>query len=419
MSNNYENIICEAIETLVDKAVSQAEYDKTIQATIIEHTDATIGKYKVKYQDSTFYAYATDVSANYSKGSSVYVLIHANNMEKDKTIIGAVEKLGTNYISIIDDEDTYNYIGKNLTTIKEEEGICSYKKFNTEYNDFKILFDKNNTNENKISLANTEEINHYLNNSSILVIGGNFRTNLSEEQKENIQGEYGLIYILTFKDSEGKKYQKTFKIDNNSMQGTPYEYINGSEQKNFFEIEKESFISIDQIIFYCKDFPKPIDNKPNDIFISDVFLQGAEKIPQDDLNGCYLTLNTPQGSILSGDINSITLTATLKVKGKPIQDTNNIKYYWFRENPRILRDSDYFHSTGGIGWECLNLIDTKENAGDNPELSFITLNNTFRIKKGDFLSKTIKYKCVAIYDNMSFSKEISILNLAYKFNIYL
>ena len=188
MSNNYENIICEAIETLVDKAVSQAEYDKTIQATIIEHTDATIGKYKVKYQDSTFYAYATDVNANYSKGSSVYVLIHANNMEKDKTIIGAVEKLGTNYISIIDDEDTYNYIGKNLTTIKEEEGICSYKKFNTEYNDFKILFDKNNTNENKISLINIEEVNHYLNNSSILIIGGNFRTNLSEERKKDIAG---------------------------------------------------------------------------------------------------------------------------------------------------------------------------------------------------------------------------------------
>ena len=146
MSNNYENIICEAIETLVDKAVSQAEYDKTIQATIIEHTDATIGKYKVKYQDSTFYAYATDVSAHYSFGSCVYILIYTNKMENDKTIIGAVEKLGTNYISIIDDEDTYNYIGKNLTTIKEEEGICSYKKFNTEYNDFKILFDKNNTN---------------------------------------------------------------------------------------------------------------------------------------------------------------------------------------------------------------------------------------------------------------------------------
>lgn len=420
MSNNYENIICEAIETLVDKAVSQAEYDKTIQATIIEHTDATIGKYKVKYQDSIFYAYATDVSANYSKGSSVYVLIHANNMEKDKTIIGAVEKLGTNYISIIDDEDTYNYIGKNLTTIKEEQGICSYKSYSNIYNDFKILFDKNNTDENNlISLTNIEEVNHYLNNSSILVIGGNFRTNLSEEQKKDITGEYGLIYTLTFKDSEGKEYQKTFKIDNNSMQGIPYEYINGSEQKNFFEIEKESFVSIDKIIFYCKNFQCKSSNKPNDIFISDIFLQGAEKIPQDDLNGCYLTLNTPQGSILSDDINSIILKATLKVKGKPIQDTNNIKYYWFRENPRILRDSDHFHLTGGIGWECLNFIDTKENDEGNPELSFVTLNNTFKIKQGDFLSKTIKYKCVAIYDNMSFSKEISILNLDYQFNIYL
>ena len=95
-------------------------------------------------------------------------------------------------------EKVLDYIGKNLTTIKEEEGICSYKKFNTEYNDFKILFDKNNTNENKISLINIEEVNHYLNNSSILVIGGNFRTNLSEERKKDIAGEYGLIYILTF-----------------------------------------------------------------------------------------------------------------------------------------------------------------------------------------------------------------------------
>lgn len=54
LSNNIESNICKAIDIIVKKAVNQASYDKTIQATILSCVDATIGKYKVKYQDSTF-----------------------------------------------------------------------------------------------------------------------------------------------------------------------------------------------------------------------------------------------------------------------------------------------------------------------------------------------------------------------------
>lgn len=51
---NYENKILDAIETVVNNAVSNAGYDRTIQAKIISCIDPTIGKYKVQYQDSTF-----------------------------------------------------------------------------------------------------------------------------------------------------------------------------------------------------------------------------------------------------------------------------------------------------------------------------------------------------------------------------
>ena len=128
-SGQFENMICEAIETLVDRAVEKAGYDKTIQASIVERTDATIGKYKVKYQDSTFFAYAADVSANYSKGTNVYILIPSNDMEKDKTIIGAVEKLGTDYIPTVPEKNKYDEVGSNfIEETKDGIGVCSYYK---------------------------------------------------------------------------------------------------------------------------------------------------------------------------------------------------------------------------------------------------------------------------------------------------
>jgi len=39
-------------------------------------------------------------------------------MEKQKTIIGTVDQLGTNYVSILDEEDYYNRIGDNLIQYK-------------------------------------------------------------------------------------------------------------------------------------------------------------------------------------------------------------------------------------------------------------------------------------------------------------
>ena len=53
--NEYEKNICQAIDIIVNRAISTAGYDKTIQATIISCVDATIGRYRIRYQDSVFY----------------------------------------------------------------------------------------------------------------------------------------------------------------------------------------------------------------------------------------------------------------------------------------------------------------------------------------------------------------------------
>ena len=79
---SYEDKLCEAMEYIAEKAVARASYDKTIQATIIRCEDEITGQYKVKYQDSSFYAYAASTDITYNPNALVYILVPGNNMAK-------------------------------------------------------------------------------------------------------------------------------------------------------------------------------------------------------------------------------------------------------------------------------------------------------------------------------------------------
>ena len=65
--------VLDAIELLTKNSVQKAKYDKTIQAQILSCEDSTIGKYRCRYQDATFYAYSSNLDLTFSKGSEVYV----------------------------------------------------------------------------------------------------------------------------------------------------------------------------------------------------------------------------------------------------------------------------------------------------------------------------------------------------------
>lgn len=435
-SGKYEQIICDAIETLVDKAVAKASYDRTIQATIIEHTDATIGKYKVKYQDSTFYAYATDVSANYSKDSSVYVLIHSNDMGKDKTIIGAVEKLGLDYVPVIDDEDAYEKIGKNcVDKTFDGIGLCSYKRDKISFitqsvavlGDSEILYSSKDEANAKLTIIDKKIIETYIKQSHSLICGATFRTNLPAEQKKTSAGTYGIEFDLVFNSKEGE-VTRTYHIDVNDMEGFPYEYTKGSAQYEIFDIDGANFVRIEEIRIFSAGFPVAAQDKSDDIFITNILIQGAKRFADEDLNGCFLNISTPQGTIFkTDDEDSVTLNleAILRVKGKVVTSAQDIKYYWFRENPSISTREGKFHEQGGLGWECLNETTTTVVVDDNGQTTektvteFTPLGNTFSVKKADVKAKTATYKAVAVYNGSSFSAEVVLTNFGFKYDLEL
>lgn len=346
---SYENELCEAIELIVNNAVAKANYDRTIQATIVSCIDQTIGKFKCKYQDSSFYAYATSSEVTYSKGTEVYVLIPGNDMSRDKTILGTTKKLGADYAVTPDGDEAFEVIGNNCLYSSNTFELCSYKTQQIDLYEYGKL-------DNKIEV-NQKSVKEYVSKSSSVICGAMFRTNLPTEQR--FRGNYGIVFELKFLDNATEKIiTKNYVVDVNQMNGNPYKIVHNTRQYGIFEVDGANFQYINKIYLFCYDFPNQDNTKPNDIFIRDIEFCGSVPLTAEELNSCALTFITPQGIYFdSNDLNTDirTIQAQVRVKGKIVdKSSQSLEYYWFVENVGINTQSERYCKYGGQGWKCLN-----------------------------------------------------------------
>lgn len=412
MSNNIESNICKAIDIIVKKAVNQASYDKTIQATILSCVDATIGKYKVKYQDSTFYAYSGNSDTTYTDGSNVYILIPGNDMKKDKTILGTTKKLGINYIATSEGEESYEPIGNNCISSSITFGLSSYSKVGQE----KILYSRDFPNKNliKVDSASAEE---YIKQSANLICSMKVRTSLPPEQQS--RGNYGIIFALDFLDNAtNKTITRNYVIDVDKMTGNPYKLVYSTKQYGIFDIDGINFKSIKEIKLFCYNFPNSKENYIDDIFIEDLQFYGVAKLSEEDINGCSLSIITPQGNFFNKNANKNDykkLQAQVRVKGKVIDNNSQkLPFYWFVEDINITSKSLGYHKYGGQGWRCLNkyniIQDANEENGEAAIVEYVALDSEYKVYFEDVIAKETKYKCVVIYDESALEKQIVIKN---------
>ena len=411
----YENQILDAIETIVDHKVNSAGYDKTIQAKIINCVDATIGKYKVQYQDSIFYAYSGSSEINYVDGSEVYILVPSNDMSRDKTILGAVSKLGKNYAVSAEGEEAFEIIGNNCVEDKKEYNLCSYKPQEI------IIYQHGSSSASNLRL-NLKSIEEYIKSSSSIVLAATVKTSLPTEQQ--FRGNYGISYEMIFKDNAtGKNVSKNYVLDVNHFEGNPYKMPNFKRQVGIFDIDSNNFQRIETIKLFCYDFPNQDNTKPNDIIIKDFEICGSKVLSAEELETYNLSFITPQGTYFdNNDLSSAirTLIAQVRVKGKYINpDTQKLPYYWFVENNGVTSMSEDFNPYGGQGWKCLNQKNIIKNAsaGIAPVVEWIPASYKYTIKKSDSEAKETKYKCVVIYNNIQLSKIITITNYSSNYEI--
>lgn len=417
----YEDQILDAIEAIVDNAVQKARYDKTILCTIIECVDATVGKYKVKYQDSSFMAYSGSSETVYVAGTQVYVLVPGNDMTRDKTILGSTKKLGINFAGgVTEDENYYEKVGNNCIEKSGEYEFCSYS--DNETNTI-IVYDtdtEGNPTINEIGL-NTKSVDTYIKQSGSIICGGQFKTKLPIEQQ--FRGNFGIIYELTFLDNASEeKITRNYVVGVDQMFGNPYRQKTWTRQYEIFDIDTPNFLYVSKVTIFAIDFPNKAPNKPMDIFIKDLELCGATLSSEDDILSYGLVFITPQGTYFdNNDAPSATRTirAQVRVKGKNVDNNSqDLQYYWFVENVAVTTNHPHYLKEGGRGWECKNLrnqVGTDENG--QPVYEWTPASWEYIVKKSDSDARETKYKCVAIYEGVQISKEIVITNFSSQWEI--
>ena len=349
---HYENQILDAIEQIVDSKIANAGYDKTIQATIVNCEDATIGKYKVSYQNSVFYAYANSSEISYANGADVYILIPNGDMSRDKTILGSTKKLGKDYATGAIGEDAFEIVGTNCIDSHDSFELCSYETTLAQ-----VIYDRTNSDEDNDLKINIKNLEEYIKESTSITLAATIRTDLPLEQQ--FRGNYGIVYQIVFDDNAtGEEVTRNYILDINQFEGSPYNYPNWKRQFGIFEVDGKNFKYINKVYLFCYDFPNQETGERADIFIKNLELYGTVALSEEDLNSFKLSFITTQGTFFDeNDDEDATrlIEAKVRVKGKYINNNSQrLPYYWFVENNGITSLSEDYCAYGGQGWKCLN-----------------------------------------------------------------
>ncbi len=403
---SYEETFCQAMQLIAENAVRNAGYDKTIQATIISCEDKTTGCYKVQYQDNIFLAYSADTKVKYTKGNLVYILIPNSNFDNNKTILGSVTKMGSDYIDVTDEKDQYEIIGNNICQQNKEFKLSTYQTV------VKVLYDAEaSIDELGLSEFDAEE---YLSNATYLMLTASIKTSITASQR--YLGNYGLLVETEFRDNAGTDaiISKSYVLDVNVMTGNPYKYIQTSPQYNFYIANGVNFKRFIRISLFVKDFPKQkkseeILPEDYDITISNIGIYAAKKNEADN-NGYSVSFSVPQGLYFNEkQTDDKHITAIVKAKNIALTaESASMSYYWFIQDNSIGSDSPDYCVYGGRGWKCLNQYNVLQTEPEVREWLPATNIYTLSFDQASLYDNNIKV--VILYNDIILEKTISIKN---------
>lgn len=460
--------LLDSIDILAADKVSSVKFDKTVRATIADKVDESIGKYKVKYQNSTFYAYDLNLKG-YAKNTKVYVVIPSSDFEKDPYILGPVTKNASSTQTVLNPEDRMSLVGTNVITQSNQVGFASYKSNNAATNSRDLLA------EGVISVDNLA-VSTYKEDTEYLLVGATLKTSLDSAQKMG-GGNYGIKVVCRYYDPSYKSNEdaaaagayvfREYTLNIDRMTGQPFNYVAGSNQYAIFDIDSEHLANIYSVKAFCEDFPnqKTGDSQYNyidghfeddegniisfnvnecvydkitkewyqcrknssgelyyvnitDIIISNIRCEFLDALSEEELQGLALRITTPlggffytQGGIIRPE--SLQLYADLRVKGKKVNySEQKVSFYWFAKDARVDNQSKYYQQYGGVGWRCLN--DPITGAGTNGT-GFAADTYVKTIYASDCLAYENIYKCVALFkqdnETTALSVVTTILNL--------
>lgn len=432
--------------------VSNANYDRTILGSIQSCVDASLGQYKVKYQNGYLTAYSNELNVVYSTGTPVYITVPENNFNNRLTIsaIATSDSSAKTYTTFLEDAQRYEKYGPNLIlTQPSQTNMSSYageldesgNVREKEYYLYRRVIPAG-TGTNSITL--NKQYTSYLKDSGSLWLGASFQTSLEEDRKTS--GDYGLVLGVRYKKdvngdvTDDNVVTRTYVLDTFHMVGNPFEFSTPMSQYAIWEIDSEGLIDIDYIKTYVKGFPYSGSTvRDTDITVSSLFLYGANVLYDSNNDTYKIELIRPEGDTFETSTSAdaqLPVTAILRVNGNPVTSTleSGIQFWWAKKNVSVNSIGNRkYNSFTGEGWECLNTRNVEQfvQAQDiadlrkDPATTVVTDENedevkyftwkpdtagSIGIKKSKCKSRITSFKVVAYYNNTIIDRVFEIKN---------
>lgn len=389
----------EAISIIVHSENEKLKFTKTIEAIIYDNSEAAIGRYRVKYQDSIFYVYSNDVSLKYNVNDTVLVLIPEGDFSQQKIIVGkkgsaANEETSASTQDILQKIDLIgpDWSSDNLAgyhdKISDSIGLIAGGAVESF-----IIFNGFESQES----SQAKLFNNYLQKCHSFLIKADFRTDFpSDKIQDYYGGNYGVkVYFV----QNNEEYVYTLDLSN--MTGDPYNYSVNSPQYIVFKYDNEALqnATLSKIEIFQEGF-NVTPQEFEDIFISNLQISFVEEIDTLD-SGYSINILTPQGNMISN--NDITLIPQLKLNGVAVDYSSAM---WFMRDISVNVGSSDYNSYAGLGWKQ---IIGNENINKN-----ILILNSSNI--GSKIYSNTELKVVIIEDKNTFSKIVEVFPLISLYN---
>lgn len=209
---DYNEILLQAMQIVVDSQLSKLQFDKTIVCTIEDITERDKGIYTVSNGSLTFEA--SSEKTDYSKSEQVLVLVTDGDWSKTKYILGREKGESDKPI-------TYVAPSNQFIALTEDNLITSTS------NSWSIY--ANGSAQSEICSIENQSFNTTIYNT--LYLKGLFKTLFSNYTMTS--GEYGLLAIVFGKDGETGIYKLSNLQD---MFGNTYNFSDWSVQEQAFKI---------------------------------------------------------------------------------------------------------------------------------------------------------------------------------------
>lgn len=258
---DYNDILCQAIDTIVSKKIENLDYDKTIICDIVDASDASNGHYIVNDGSISFDAYSEDTG--YKTSESVYVTVPKGDFTQTKIIISKyTANNGSDPISYVSPLNNTYLVTDNLVNGKAIRNNSILANGRVEEDPsapvyyippgrYRLIWEQNlAANDNSIISNNAM--------FDTLAVKAKFKCDLGSLYKMK-SGHYGLIYeiySILNQDANPIEYRiSRFDFNTDHFFGNPYMFLSYIGQEQTFDISSLGDITkINVYLYQSSDF---------------------------------------------------------------------------------------------------------------------------------------------------------------------